>query len=888
MATKEHEMKKESDNVLKARSVLRGQDETPEELLKLAKKLKKERAFGLARRILAKARRDPRVREIARDEHVTIIQQHALCTYKDPDLPAFEKLDRALEILQETASVTCEALSETKDQETLGIAGAIHKRKWELDSQKQHLEQSLAYYLRGYEQGVEPDRGYTAINAAFVLDLLADQEEMAAAKAGADSDAARFRREKAREIREDIVSKLPELPRKSGEEWLERKWWFLVTIAEAYFGLKRFQEALEWLRKAKALAEIEHWEFESTAKQLITLACLQDKNLDVNSGEDSEPLKVVGEFLKQDNGTTTQNSNKAGLRSARIGKVGLALSGGGFRASLFHIGVLARLAELDVLRSVEVLSCVSGGSIIGAHYYLEVRKLLESKRDADITREDYIEIVKRIEEDFLAGVQENLRMRVMSEWTTNLKMIFWRDYTRTQRMGELFEEEIYSRVKDCKEGKPRWLDELFVNPADKPEGFKPRADNWARNAKVPVLILNATTLNTGHNWQFTASWMGEPPAGIDSEIDGNDRLRRMYYREAPEKHRKVRLGHAVAASACVPGLFDPLALADLYPDRIVRLVDGGVYDNQGVAGLLEEDCTVLLVSDASGQMESQNRSKDGFFSVLLRSNNILQARVRSAEYHELDARRRSSLARGLMFVHLKKDLDVDPVDWIGCEDPHQASEDARPVDRRGHLTSYGIHKEVQNSLAAIRTDLDSFSDLEAYALMTSGYRMTEHEFPRCIKGFPPPSKPESGWKFLEAERYLNRAAGPRCGEYEVLKLLEVAGERTLKVWRIKPSLQLLAAVIVLAVITGLGWICSLCWSTSLLTVGGLVNVALAAIAALVVGPTIVKLLNYRKTLTQVGAGIFLALFGFFLAKIHLKYFDKQYLEIGRIPPKTGK
>ena len=47
-------------------------------------------------------------------------------------------------------------------------------------------------------------------------------------------------------------------------------------------------------------------------------------------------------------------------------KLGLALSGGGFRASLFHIGVLARMAELDLLRHVGVLSTVSGGSIIGA------------------------------------------------------------------------------------------------------------------------------------------------------------------------------------------------------------------------------------------------------------------------------------------------------------------------------------------------------------------------------------------------------------------------------------------------------------------------------------------------------------------------------------------
>ena len=55
-------------------------------------------------------------------------------------------------------------------------------------------------------------------------------------------------------------------------------------------------------------------------------------------------------------------------------KMGLALSGGGFRASIYHIGVLAALAERDMLRHVEVLSCVSGGSILGTYYYLLLRK----------------------------------------------------------------------------------------------------------------------------------------------------------------------------------------------------------------------------------------------------------------------------------------------------------------------------------------------------------------------------------------------------------------------------------------------------------------------------------------------------------------------------------
>ncbi|HVD49595.1 MAG TPA: patatin-like phospholipase family protein, partial [Gaiellaceae bacterium] len=59
-------------------------------------------------------------------------------------------------------------------------------------------------------------------------------------------------------------------------------------------------------------------------------------------------------------------------------KLGLALSGGGHRAAFFHIGVLACLAELGLLRLVQVISTVSGGSIVGALYYLHVKNLLEA------------------------------------------------------------------------------------------------------------------------------------------------------------------------------------------------------------------------------------------------------------------------------------------------------------------------------------------------------------------------------------------------------------------------------------------------------------------------------------------------------------------------------
>ena len=44
-------------------------------------------------------------------------------------------------------------------------------------------------------------------------------------------------------------------------------------------------------------------------------------------------------------------------------RIGLALSGGGFRATAFHLGVFSKLKEMGLLWKIDVLSCVSGGSV---------------------------------------------------------------------------------------------------------------------------------------------------------------------------------------------------------------------------------------------------------------------------------------------------------------------------------------------------------------------------------------------------------------------------------------------------------------------------------------------------------------------------------------------
>jgi NTE family protein len=47
--------------------------------------------------------------------------------------------------------------------------------------------------------------------------------------------------------------------------------------------------------------------------------------------------------------------------------IGLCLSGGGYRAALFHLGALRRLNEFGILARLKTISSVSGGSIINAH-----------------------------------------------------------------------------------------------------------------------------------------------------------------------------------------------------------------------------------------------------------------------------------------------------------------------------------------------------------------------------------------------------------------------------------------------------------------------------------------------------------------------------------------
>jgi len=914
-----------------AEAVLRGRELLGQEMYELAERLRKLNEFGLARRLYGRIWAQAEWANLS----VTMArvgQRHALSTYKDPDLPASERFQRALEILDQVDQLdlgappaglaATDARSDRREveqrQESLGLRGAVYKRRWQIEGQRIDLERALGFYLKGFQLGreftgnplgLETDQGYTGINAAYVLDLLARDDATRARDTGIEPLLARKRSSEAREIRQLLVDRLPELAARTDYAWLRSEWWFHATLAEAELGLGQLERAISALlayntahglsHQGPPLERVPRWEFESTLTQLVSLAQLQTALAELLGSGGAAPASTPS---PRGSGLWSESEQKVlsdylgpfavAVERAETGKVGLALSGGGFRASLFHIGVLAHLAERDLLRRVEVLSCVSGGSIVGAHFYLELQHLLETKQDGEVTRDDYVQLVQRLSSEFLAGVQTNIRSRVFASLWGNLRAFFQPGYTTTRHLGQLYEARLYARVADGRNGAPRHLKDLFVRPKGESDSFKPKYDNWRRHAKIPMLVLNATTLNTGHNWQFTASWMGEPPIGLDAEIEGNYRLRRAYHHEAPRladrwrrwygrpfappDYQAIRLGEAVAASSCVPGLFEPIVLPDLYPGKVVRLVDGGVHDNQGVASLLEQDCNVMIVSDASGQMGTKDHPSGGRLSVSLRSFSVSMTRVRQAQYRELAARMRSGLLKGLVFLHLKRDLDADPVDWRECQDPHDASDEVRPASRRGVLTQYGVQKSVQRLLSDLRTDLDSFSDLEAFSLMTSGYRQAQAQL-ESQRQWPAAQPPSAPWCFLEVERHLN--PGPHFEEAE--RLLRIGSQTAFKVWRVSPLLHVLGVVLIGAALFGalaLGWTYR---SVSIASVGGLGTLVLAFGAALFM-PQLVAIVRYRQTIDTAGLKSLLGLVLAFAFKIHLLVFDRIFLARGRL------
>ena len=154
--------------------------------------------------------------------------------------------------------------------------------------------------------------------------------------------------------------------------------------------------------------------------------------------------------------------------------------------------------------------------------------------------------------------------------------------------GEVL-EELEPQLRDPR---PTHITEEMVS--------EPRLQNALRRNKVPLLLVQGCTLNTGHRFVFSSGgWMGEL-GELRTIHDTNVYLAPVVYDTLPrELADRCSLGAAVAASACVPGAFDPLTLDGLYAGLEVSIIDGGVADNTGVLSLLDVGCDFVHCSDGA-------------------------------------------------------------------------------------------------------------------------------------------------------------------------------------------------------------------------------------------------------------------------------------------------
>jgi predicted acylesterase/phospholipase RssA len=688
---------------------------------------------------------------ISSDQANELCRQLALWTSKDVELNAAIRHDLAIRLLK-----TRFPLDEPKldgDSETLGIAGGICKRKWYDLGQFADLQRAAEFYARGAKGDLGKD-AYTQINAAFLDDVLASVGD----------DDTGMRRERARKLRERIVKEL---------DPIDDDWWNAASLAEAYVGLGRYEEATAELKRVTKRPAL--WKLQTAAQQLAHLAQLHDP--DAFNKDDVRAFFTA----------LLPGSNNA-INSVSIGKVGLALSGGGFRASFFHLGVLAFLAERDVLRHIDVLSCVSGGSIVGASYWLALRARLEKSREVQpVSPPDYVDLVQKLIATFQKSVAGDLRRQVQPSIFGLICGLLngMKGAMDPEKTGRVLEQLFYR--PDWKGSTPIYLHDLPFTPADhSPEltgstSFNPARHNWLRTHKVPALILNATTVNTGHAWQFTTTWMGEAPWSIYDTADSISRLQWSNYNK--RAGWQIELGRAVAASACVPGVFSPLQLPAKFTDNAIRvsLVDGGVFDNQGTVSLLASNCNVLLVSDACGQLMLEKAPPRGLFGLAkhaMRAMDTLMERVRLANFGDLEARLRSGLLRGLMFLHMKAGLDADV---IRLDLPQRAFR----LDRAPRSPS-GLRKDFQQALAELRTDLDDFSLNESTALMACGYQMALKNFDNALARFEElsvkPTKP-CNWPFEAMRSTITSTDALTADETKLLEELRQGNRlRNLMTW----------------------------------------------------------------------------------------------------------
>lgn len=267
--------------------------------------------------------------------------------------------------------------------------------------------------------------------------------------------------------------------------------------------------------------------------------------------------------------------------------IGLCLSGGGYRAMIFHLGALWRLYETGRLHDIARISSVSGGSITAGLLALKWRNLSFDPA--------------RVEDDFLREVVAPLR--ALAGRTIDVGAVL---------RGLVLPGGAAAQVAAA------YRKHLFdaATLQDLPDR--------------PRFVINATNMQSGVLWRFMKPYMRD-------------------YRVGEVKHPTVPLAEAVAASSAFPPVLSPQRMSldpksfsppkkeDLhfepFTSRVV-LSDGGVYDNLGLETVWKRYKTVL-VSDAGGKLQPEPKPKTNWLQHSYRVLNVIDSQVRALRKRQL-------------------------------------------------------------------------------------------------------------------------------------------------------------------------------------------------------------------------------------------------------------
>ena len=157
--------------------------------------------------------------------NIFLRQRKALCTYKSKQPDPMTALSNAEKILEPLSPDT------TTDPETLGLCGAINKRRHQLTGDKQYLLRAIRFYERGYY--VKQDY-YNGINVAYLYNV--------AAKANPDPKEAEAQKYLAAKIRQEVITICQNLTQDPQFKDRSDRPWIYLTLAEGYFGLGKTAE----------------------------------------------------------------------------------------------------------------------------------------------------------------------------------------------------------------------------------------------------------------------------------------------------------------------------------------------------------------------------------------------------------------------------------------------------------------------------------------------------------------------------------------------------------------------------------------------------------------------------------------------------------------------